>query len=131
MCYATANLPIGVKPQNEKSTNIFGGIKMGITEQAGQRDFFANRLEDAIQLTRELLSSTGWRSIKRLQVRLHSGVVDAQELGCTRHSIDVEVLALGPLFVHELKYGIVRGRVLEDRAGDHKQGFPQMKGAML
>ena len=64
-------------------------------------------------------------------MRLHSGIVDAQEFGCAGHSVNIEVLTLGSLFVHELKYGIGRVRVLEDRAGDHEQGFSQMGGAAL
>ena len=55
-------------------------------------------------------------------MRLHSGIVDAQEFGCAGHSVNIEVLTLGSLFVHELKYGIGRVRVLEDCAGD--QTFP-------
>ena len=53
-------------------------------------------------------------------MRLHSGIVDAQEFGCAGHSVNIEVLTLGSLFVHELKDGIGRVRVLEDRAGDHE-----------
>ena len=62
---------------------------------------------------------------------LHPGVVDAQKLGRTGHGVDIKMLTLGPLFIHELKYGIGRVRVLEDRAGDHEQGFSQMGRAAL
>ena len=61
-----------------------------------------------------------------LQMRFYPGIVDTQELGGTGHHVNVKVLALSPLFIHELKYGIGRVRVLEDCAGDHKQGFSQM-----
>ncbi len=64
-------------------------------------------------------------------MRLYPGVIDAQELGSTSHGIDIKVLALSPLFVHELKNGIVRVGVLEDRAGNHEQGFSQMRRAAL
>ena len=62
---------------------------------------------------------------------LHPGVVDAQKLGRTGHGVDIKMLTLGPLFIHELKYGIGRVRVLEDRAGDHEQGFSQIQGTVL
>jgi hypothetical protein len=45
-----ANLQIGVKAQNEKSTKFFGDIKKGIIKQVGQWEFFANRQENAIQI---------------------------------------------------------------------------------
>ena len=59
-----------------------------------------------------MLSGTDWPSIKRLQAGLHSGTVDAKKFGCTRHSVDIEVLALGALFAHELKYRVRGIRVL-------------------
>ncbi len=64
-------------------------------------------------------------------MRFYPGIVDAQKLGGTGHGVDIKMLALGSLFVHELKYGIGRVRVLEDRAGDHEQGFSQMGRAAL
>jgi len=39
-----ANLQIHVKPQNEKSWKGFSKGKKGMTNQAGQRGIFANRL---------------------------------------------------------------------------------------
>ena len=57
---------------------------------------------------------------------LHSGVVDAQELSRARHSVDVEVFALGALFVHELKDRVGGIGVLEDGAGDLEEGPAQM-----
>ena len=59
---------------------------------------------------------------------LHSGIVDAQEFGSTGHGVDIKVLALGPLFVHELKDWIGRVGVLEDDTGDLEQGSAQMGG---
>ena len=64
-------------------------------------------------------------------MRFYPGVVDTQELGSASHHVNVKVLALGSLFVHELKDGIGRVRVLEDRADDHKQGFSQIGGTAL
>jgi len=40
-----ANLQIHVKPQNEKSWKGFSKGKKGMTNQAGQRGIFANRLK--------------------------------------------------------------------------------------
>ena len=71
------------------------------------------------------LSGGIYPAVQRHQMRFYPGIVDAQELGDTGHGIDVKVLALGPLFVHELN---VRVGVLEDRTGDHEQGFSQMGG---
>ena len=103
-------------------------MKMGITKQAGQRGIFANRLnmEQCFQLRGGVCLG-----IQRHQMCFHPGIVDAQELGSTGHDVDVKVLALGPLFVHELKYGIGRVGVLEDCTGDHEQGFSQMGRAAL
>ena len=64
-------------------------------------------------------------------MRHHPGIVDTQKLGGAGHHVNIKVLALSPLFIHELKYGIGRVRVLEDRAGDHEQCFSQMGGAAL
>ena len=61
----------------------------------------------------------------------HPGVVDTQEFGSAGHHVNIKVLALGSLFIHELKYGIGRVRVLEDCAGDHKQGLSQIGGTAL
>ncbi len=102
--------------------------KKGIAGHAGQRGFFCEPAE-SVRCVR--FSGGICSAVQRRQIRLYPGIADTQKLGGTGHGVDVKVLALGPLFVHELKYGIVRGRVLEDRAGDHKQGFPQMKGAVL
>ena len=43
-----ANLQIHVKPQNEKSRKGFSKGKKGMTNQAGQRGIFANRLSRTI-----------------------------------------------------------------------------------
>ena len=43
-----ANLQIHVKPQNEKSWKGFSKGKKGMTNQAGQRGIFANRLSRTI-----------------------------------------------------------------------------------
>ena len=43
-----ANLQIHVKPQNEKSRKDFSKGKKGMTNQAGQRGIFANRLSRTI-----------------------------------------------------------------------------------
>lgn len=103
---------------------------MRITKQAGQQKLFVNQLGDAIQFTRGLLSSVGWHSIKRLQADPHSGIVDTQELSRTG-PYKLKMFALSPFFIHELKYGIGQIGVLEDCAGDHKQGFSQMGRATL
>lgn len=42
----------------------------GQSSRAGQQEFFANWLEDAIEFAGDLLSGTGWRSIKRLKTGL-------------------------------------------------------------
>ena len=42
------NLQIHVKPQNEKSRKDFSKGKKGMTNQAGQRGIFANRLSRTI-----------------------------------------------------------------------------------
>ena len=91
-------------------------------------DFFANRLK-VFRCVR--LSGGICPAVQRRQIRLYPGIVDAQELGRAGHGVDVKVLALGPLFVHELKYGVVRVRVLKDGAGNHEQGFSQMRRASL
>ena len=44
-------------------------------------------------------------------------------------TVDIEVLALGPLFVHEAKNRIIRLGVLEDHAGNLKQSSAQMRRA--
>lgn len=62
---------------------------------------------------------------------LNSGVIDTQEFGHTSHGVDIEVLALGPLFVHEPKNRIIRLGVLEDYAGDLKQSSAQMRRVAL
>ncbi len=43
-----ANLQIHVKPQNEKSRKDFSKGKKDMTNQAGQRGIFANRLSRTI-----------------------------------------------------------------------------------
>ena len=77
------------------------------------------------------LSGSICSTIQRRQMRLYPGIVDTKELGCAGHHVNIKVLALGPLFVHELKYRVVRVRVLEDCAGDHEQGLSQMWRAAL
>ena len=103
-------------------------MKMGITNQAGQRGIFANRL-NIEQCFR--LSGGVCLGIQRHQMSFYPGIVDTQELGRASHHVNIKVLALGPLFVHELKYGIGRVGVLEDRTDDHEQGLSQMGRAAL
>ena len=99
-----------------------------MTNQAGQRRIFANRMNrtDIFQL------SDGVRlGVQSRQVRFYPGIVDAQKLGCTSHHVNIKMLALGPLFVHELKYGIGWVGVLKNSTDDHEQGFSQMGRAAL
>ena len=70
-------------------------------------------------------------SIQGVQMCLNSGVIDTQEFGRTSHGVNIEVLALGPLFVHEAENGIVRPGVLEDYAGYLKQCSAQMRRSAL
>jgi len=48
MAKVAANLQIHVKLQNEKSRKDFSKGKKGMTNQAGQRGIFANRLSRTI-----------------------------------------------------------------------------------
>ena len=61
----------------------------------------------------------------------HSGIVNTQELSGTGHHVNVKVLALGSLFVHELKHRIGWAGMLEDGASDHEQSFSQMGRSLL
>lgn len=101
-----ANLQIGVKPKNRKVIEKF--------------------CEPAENHRRFRLSGGICSAVQRRQMSLYPGILDAKELGRTGHHVNVNVLALGLLFVYELKYRIGRVGVLEDRAGDHEQGSSQM-----
>ena len=77
------------------------------------------------------LSGGIYSPVQHRQMRFYPGIIDTQELSGAGHHVTIKVLAFGSPFVHELKYKIGRVGMLKDRAGDHEQGFSQMRRAAL
>ena len=66
-----------------------------------------------------------------IQILLHGGVVNAQELVGGGHHVDAVGLALGTFPVHELIHRLIVRRTPENRAHHQEQGSAQSRGAAL
>lgn len=60
-----------------------------------------------------------------VQMPLHGGIVDTQELVGRGHHVDAVGLALGAFPVHELVHRVIRWGVLEDHAHHQEQRSAQ------
>ena len=77
-------------------------------------------------------NSFGLRSgFETVQVLLHSGVVDAQELVGGGHHVDAVGLALSAFLVHKLIHRLIGRGTLEDHAHHQEQCPAQGGGATL
>ena len=77
------------------------------------------------------LSDMVLRSIQSFQMRLNPGIIDTQEFCRACHSVNIEMLALGPLFIHEAKNRIIRLGVLEDNSGNLEESSAKLRRAAL